>query len=227
MRAVVGYVRVSTARQADEGVSLDAQRFAVKSWATVRGWSLAGEGVYADLGISGKKASNRPGLQAALDVVSREKGVLVFYSLSRLARSTKDALAIADRLEKAGADLASLTEPFDTTTPAGRMFFTMLAAFGQFEREMIGERTKAGMDYKRGRSERLGQVPFGKRLAADGVALVDDAGEGTAVAVMRGWRDSGWSLARIAAELDALGVATKGGSGRWSPSSVRSILQRG
>lgn len=224
MRAAVGYVRVSTERQASEGVSLDAQRERLRAWAVGRGMVLGADAVFADEGLSGKRADNRPGLAAALDRVCRERGVLVFYSLSRLARSTRDALAIAERLRLAGADLASLTEPLDTTTATGKLLFQLLAVLAEFERNLVSERTRAVMGHKRSRGERLGQVPYGRRLAADGVTLEDEPDELRTVGLMKLWRDAGRSLRSIAAELDALGVAAKGG-GLWHPESVRSVLR--
>src|ERR1039457_3298696 len=103
----VAYLRVSTTKQVDEGISLEAQEAKARAWASSRGLELQ---VFADAGISGKKASNRPGLQAAIKAACHEKAPLVFYSLSRLARSTGAALAIAKRLEKAGADFVSLSD---------------------------------------------------------------------------------------------------------------------
>src|ERR1051326_7091589 len=96
----VGYVRVSTEGQASEGISLDSQRGRIASWAEANGYTLAA--VLTDAGISGKRADNRPGLQSALAEVCKGGGALVVYSLSRLARSTKDAIGIAERLERAG-----------------------------------------------------------------------------------------------------------------------------
>ena len=112
----VGYVRVSTEQQAGEGVSLEAQKAKIEMWCKANDCELIE--VFVDAGISGKSMDKRPGLQRAL--VSSGKGMaLVVYSLSRLARSTKDTLAISERLDKQGADLVSLSERIDTTGAAG------------------------------------------------------------------------------------------------------------
>ena len=108
MRRVVGYVRVSTEQQASEGISLEAQKGKIVAWCQLSSYELTG--LYVDAGLSGKRADNRPELQKALDAVTECGGILLVYSLSRLARSTKDTLAISDRLEKSGADLVSLSE---------------------------------------------------------------------------------------------------------------------
>ena len=102
-----------------------------------------------------------------LSQVCRERGALVVYSLSRLARSTKDAILMAERLEKAGADLVSLSEAIDTTSAAGRLFFRLMAAMAEFERDVIAERTRTALAYKRSRGERVSRyAPFGYLLKA-------------------------------------------------------------
>ncbi|MBV8268612.1 MAG: recombinase family protein, partial [Planctomycetaceae bacterium] len=141
-----GYCRVSSAGQAVEGVSLDAQRARIEAWCAARGAILVD--ILVDAGISGYRKENRPGLKAALAAVcaggrGRGKGrVLVVYSLSRMARSSKDSFIISEMIDKAGADLVSLTENVDTTTAAGRMFFGVLAVMNQFERDLASERTR-------------------------------------------------------------------------------------
>lgn len=218
----IGYARVSTEGQAVDGVSLDAQRERIGAWAKANGYELAG--LHVDAGLSGSK-SNRPGLQAALAQVCDEKGVLVVYSLSRLARSTKDTLAIAERLDRAGADLASLSERLDTTTAAGKMLFRMLAVLAEFERDQISERTATAMRHMKAQGKRVGAVPFGFDLAADGETLIPNEAEQEALGVLRAARRSGSSLRHIAADLSARGIRPKHG-GEWKPETVRQILLR-
>ena len=90
-KRAIGYIRVSTAGQATEGVSIDAQTARIRAWCDCNGYSLAD--VFTDAGISGKRADNRPGLRRALDAACKRRAALVVYSLSRLARSTKFGLA--------------------------------------------------------------------------------------------------------------------------------------
>lgn len=222
-KQAIGYVRVSTEEQATEGVSLEAQRDRIAAWCLANGIDLAN--VYVDAGVSGKRADNRPELQAALDHVCRIGGVLVCYSLSRLARSTKDTIAIAERLDKNGADLASLSERLDTTTAAGKMMFRMLAVLAEFERDQLAERTKAAMSHKRSNGERVGKIPFGFDLAADGVKLVQNAAEQEVLKLIQDLRDAGESMRAIAAELNRRQVPTKQGQA-WKHSTVQSILNR-
>jgi site-specific DNA recombinase len=150
----------------------------------------------------------------------------VVYSLSRLARSTKDAIAIAERLDRAGADLVSLSERIDTTTAAGKMVFRMLAVLAEFERDLVSERTTAALAHKASKGERVGELPYGWTLAADGVTLAADATEQAALRDMRALRADGWTYRAIAAELTRRGVLTKKGHTTWTHQSVASILAR-
>jgi site-specific DNA recombinase len=158
--------------------------------------------------------------------VCARRAVLVVYSLSRLARSVRDTLEIAERLDKAGADLVSLTEQLDTTTASGKMLFRLLAVLAEFERDLVSERTRTALRYKQARSERVGQIPYGFRLAADGITLEVDAVELGTLAEVHRLRSAGRSLRAIAAELTRRQVPTKNGGPRWSHTSVASILEQ-
>ncbi len=166
VKKAIGYVRVSTEGQAVDGVSLEAQTAKIEAWCRVNEFDLTG--LFVDAGVSGKRADNRPELQKALISVTGCRGALVVYSLSRLARSTKDTIQISERLDKSGADLVSLSERIDTTSAAGRMVFQMLAVLAEFERNQISERTKAAMAHMRSQGRFTGQVPFGFDLHSDG-----------------------------------------------------------
>jgi site-specific DNA recombinase len=217
-----GYARVSTAMQAEEGVSLEAQQARIAAWCLANGVELGH--THVDAGLSGKRADNRPALQDALDAVCASGGVLVVYSLSRLARSTKDTLAIAERLDKAGANLVSLSEKIDTTSAAGKMVFRMMAVLNEFERDLISERTTGALAHKRSKGERMGQVPFGQTVAEDGKTLVDCPVEQEAMAIVRQLRAEGLSIRKIADELNARGVKTKE-NGRWHIATVQRVLK--
>lgn len=223
MQAAIGYIRVSTVGQAEEGVSLNAQQERIQAWCLANGYDLAD--VHVDAGVSGKRADNRPALQTALEDACDRGAVLVVYSLSRLARSTKDTLAIAERLDKAGADLASLSERIDTTTAAGKMVFRMLAVLAEFERDLVSERTRGAMDHKRARGERVGKVPYGFDLAVDGVNLVANPHEQQALQLIESLRDSGYSLRAIANELNQRGIPSKSGKA-WKHSTIQRIVNR-
>ncbi len=224
MKTATAYIRVSTEGQATDGVSLEAQQARIAAYCLANDVTLGK--VFVDAGVSGKRADNRPQLQAALDDVCENAGILIVYSLSRLARSTKDTIAISERLDKAGADLVSLSEKLDTTSAAGKMVFRMMAVLAEFERDQVSERTTAAMAHKKSKGERVGKIPFGFDLAEDGVTLVENANELRAIELIRSLRSQGYSLRDIATELDSAEIPTKDGKPKWSHTTVKSILNR-
>lgn len=148
------------------------------------------------------------------------------YSLSRLARSTTDAIAISERLAKSGADLASLSERIDTTSASGKMVFRMLAVLAEFERDQVSERTKTALAHLRHQGKRIsGRIPFGHSLAANRVDLVPNPKEQQAIRLMQELRMHGCSLREIAAALTIRGIPTKTRTA-WSPEAIRGILRK-
>lgn len=141
-RRLIGYARVSTD---DQDLSMQIEAL---TKAGVRETNL-----YSDK-RSGKSL-RRPGLDAAL-LDCRPGDVLVVWRLDRLSRSVEDLIGLAKRLEGEGVELRSLHEAIDTTTPMGAFFFHLMAALAQFERSLIGFRTRKGMEAARDRGVRLG-----------------------------------------------------------------------
>ena len=224
MRDVIGYVRVSTEQQASEGISLEAQKARIVSWCELNECRLAG--IYVDAGLSGKRADNRPELQKAIEAVVRCRGILLVYSLSRLARSTKDTLSISDRLEKADADLVSLSEKIDTTSAAGKMVFRMLAVLAEFERDLVSERTVSALQHKRQRGGRMGQIPYGYMVGADGDTLVPAEFEQRVIRDVQEMRLAGCTLRAIAEELVAKRIPNKSGRCSWNTTQIHRLLRR-
>lgn len=138
----VGYVRVSTT---DQDVAL--QRDALEA--------IGVERIYEDHGVSGAKAE-RPGLNEALAYL-REGDTLVVWKLDRLGRSMTHLLQTVTELEGRGVGFRSLTENVDTTTPTGRLVFHIFGALGQFERDLIRERTSAGLKAAAARGRKGGR----------------------------------------------------------------------
>jgi site-specific DNA recombinase len=143
--------------------------------------------------------------------VCRTRGALIVFSLSRLARSTKDAISIAEKLEKAGADLVSLSERIDTTNAAGKMIFRMLAVLAEFERDLISERTKGALAHLAAQGRRVGEVPYGFKLAADGQHLVEDPAEQKVLTTIREFKKRGLTWAKVAERMNKRGFVTKKG----------------
>jgi len=175
----IGYCRVSTEGQARDGVSLEAQQAKIRVWCQASGCELIG--MFVDAGLSGNRSDNRPGLQQGLTQACKHKAAFVVYSLSRLARSTKDALAISERLDKSGADLVA-----ERTK----------SALGHLRNQ--GKRIS-------------GKIPYGYDLSADGGSLIPNPSEQEGVRFMLGQRAAGHGRRKIAAALTAHGFPTKTG----------------
>ena len=221
MRQAIGYVRVSTEGQVNEGVSLEAQESRIRAWAVANDYEI--KAVYTDAGLSGGRADNRPALQRA--ITEANKGTaLVVYSLSRLARSTKDAISISEALAKKDADLVSLTERIDTTTASGKMIFRMMAVLAEFERDQISERTKTALAFKKGQHKRVGTVPFGYDLGQDGETLTKNQLEQKAIGLIMKLKDEKLSLRKIKVQLEQAGVKTKQAK-KWSPKVIWTIIR--
>jgi site-specific DNA recombinase len=216
----IGYIRVSTEQQAGEGVSLEAQRAKIEAWCLANDCELAG--MHVDAGISGKSMEKRQGLQKALAETGKGM-VLVVYSLSRLARSTKDTLAISERLDKAGADLVSISERIDTTGAAGKMMFRILAVLAEFERDVVSERTTMALAHKKARGEKYAPVPFGYQEIEGRLEAIESEAQVVAEIVRR--RNSGETLQAIADRLNEQGTPSKRG-GTWRPCTISYIIQR-
>ncbi len=219
-KQAIGYIRVSTDKQVTEGVSLEAQEAKIRAWADLNDYELIA--IYSDEGISGSSMNKRDGLKAALKEV--KKGMaLVAYSLSRLSRSVEDTLAISRQLDKAGADMVSLSEKIDTTGAAGRMIFNMLAVLAQFERDQIAERTQSALRHKKATGKVYSPTPYG--FEAINGELIKVAAEADVVAEIVEARKSGQTLQQIADGLNAQGIPTKMGKA-WQPATIHLLLKR-
>lgn len=219
MNKAIGHIRVSTQKQADEGVSLDAQRAKIEAWCLTNDYELAG--IHCDEGISGTK-SNRDGLLAAMAEVGKGTA-LVVYSLSRLTRSTKDLLAFTEQLDHQGADLISLTEKIDTTTAAGKMVFRMLGVLNEFERDQVSERTKAALTHKKENNQAYNHTPFGYYRSGD--RLMWDKTEQRLIGYVQSKHRRGMSYSAIARLLNKENIPTKLGK-QWQPMQVSRLINR-
>ena len=221
--SAVGYARVSTERQAAEGISLDAQKEKILVWAQANEYELLE--LFVDAGLSATRADNRPGLQRAVNTACKRKAALVVYSLSRLARSTRDALMLADRLNKAGADLVSLTESIDTTSASGKMVYRMLSVLNEFQRDLIAEHTADALAFKASKGERFSRFPpFGYQFNSQGHIMRDEREQET-IRQVHELRRRGLSIRKISAKLASKGVFNRNGK-PLSAKAVFRILKR-
>jgi len=208
---VVGYIRVSTDEQATSGLGLEAQRAVIVAECQRRGWVLTE--VYEDAGASAKSMVGRPALQEALDAVrSHEAAALVVAKLDRLSRSLLDFAALMEDSRTGGWALVILDLGVDTTTPSGEMVANVMATFAQFERRLIGQRTKDALAVKKAQGVKLGRP-----------RVLDEAVRARIVEE----RGAGKTLAAIAEGLLADGVPTAQGGVQWYPSTVKAVAEAG
>jgi DNA invertase Pin-like site-specific DNA recombinase len=148
------YARVSTKDQTTDNQVEQLQQVAAKA-----GWSVSA--VYADV-ISGSKGrEQRPELDAMLKAVTRrEIDRVMVWSVDRLGRSLQDLVSTMQEIQAAGADLYLHQQSIDTSTPAGKALFQMCGVFAEFEREMIRERVKAGLERTKAKGTKLGRRPI-------------------------------------------------------------------
>jgi site-specific DNA recombinase len=196
---IVGYIRVSTDKQATEGNSLEAQRARLEAYATAMQLEIVAFEV--DAGLSAKSLE-RPGLQRALARLDAfEADAILVVKLDRLTRSVRDLLTLIDTYFRDGQhELLSIGESIDTRSAAGRMILKILTTIGEWERAAIGERTAAVMQHMKSQGEFTGGwPPFGYRVV-DG-RLEPDAIEQALIERARAFRSAGMSLRAVAAEL--------------------------
>lgn len=206
---LAAYGRVSTGEQAESGAGMAAQRAAI----------AAGDGSryriaqwHEDAGLSAKTL-DRPGLTAALAACSsgEVEGIIV-AKLDRLSRSVIHFGTLLERSRKEGWHLIALDLGVDTTTAGGELVANVLMAVAQWERKVIGERTKAALAEKRAQGVRLGRPPSIPQKVRERILAM---------------REEGLSYGAIANRLNADGVKPSGGGAKWWDSTVRAVVASG
>lgn len=223
---VVAYLRVSTDEQAESGLGLEAQLAACRAWCERHGGELSS--VHRDEGISGATAPTaRPGLTDALAALS-DGGVLLVAKRDRLARDAFYSVILERTVGTIGARIVSAAgEGTDDDSPTSVLMRRILDAFAEYERLLIGARTKAALRAKGVRGERMGRPPLGQRVqdGPDGPQWVADADEVAVCRVVAAHRST-MSLRAVASRLTTDGVPPLRG-GSWNHASVDRAARAG
>lgn len=223
----IGYVRVSSEQQAQEGVSLNAQRQKLRDYCRAMDIELID--IIADEGFSASSLK-RPGLQAALAQLRQGKAQsLVVTKLDRLTRCVKDLGELCDRYFSDGksSTLLSVSDSIDTRTAAGKLVLNVLTSVAQWEREAISERTRDALAHLKRNGVKLGGAPYGWRYAAKTDAsgrraLVEVRSEQAAIKRACALHKRGVSLPEICNRLAQEGYKPRGAG--WHKSTVCRIL---
>jgi DNA invertase Pin-like site-specific DNA recombinase len=206
----VAYYRVSTDRQGESGLGLEAQRAAVARF--THGASLLSEFQEIE---SGKRHTNRPQLAAALDTCRRHKATLVIARLDRLARN----VYFISGLMESGVDFVAVDMP-----QANRLTIHILAAVAEHEREAISQRTKAALRAAKQRGTRLGNPRWQDSIEQARTARNPVSLSPAQLSIMQNRRAEGWTLRQIASEMNTLGLKTPRGAA-WYASTVQTCLR--
>lgn len=206
----IAYYRVSTERQGQSGLGLDAQRDAVRRYLTTVAGTLIAEHVEIETG----RRNDRPELQKALVACRRQKARLVIAKLDRLSRNLAFIAAMMD----SGVEFIACDNPHAT-----RLTLHILAAVAEHEREMIAERTRAALQAAKVRGVRLGSNGIENLAPANKAAAMERAAQ--LKPVLAELSATGMSRRQIAAELIARGIPTPRG-GRWHAQTVSRLLSR-
>ncbi len=215
------YLRVSTTEQAEEGYSISAQKERLKAYIVSQGWNLSE--IYEDAGFSGGTL-NRPAFAKLREDMKKSFfNLILVYKLDRISRNMRDLSNLVHEMDESGIFFKSATEPFDTTTPAGKLIFNMLGSVAEFERGMIAERVKMGMlqKAKEGKGMLGFNHPYGYDYAEQ--SLTVNTLEAVVVARIYDKYLTGYSLQEIASLLNDEGIVTKN-SRSWTRQTVLNVL---
>jgi site-specific DNA recombinase len=226
------YLRVSSQEQRDRE-TIEIQRDFLEQYRAL--YELEVADIYKDDGISGTiPLHERPeGKRLLEDAKAGNFETVLLYKLDRLSRSLLVIVDAHDRLQASGVGLRSATEPIDTSNPSGRLIFQMLASFAEYERETIGERTRAGLHRALRNGKHAGRIPYGYKLSPDesGLEVVEE--EARIVREILANIAEGATLYGESKRLNDEGVPSPGWrfkngerkhGASWSPSTVRAIL---
>ena len=218
---IIGYCRVSSDKQADVGMSLEVQESQIRKYAEL--YEIELMDIVVDGGESAKNL-RRPGMERIIDLMDSGlcSGVLV-VKLDRLTRSVKDLCHLLERYFSKDKVLISVQEKIDTNSAMGRMVINVVMSISQWEREATSERTRAVLQHKKAKGERVGNIAFGYKLAPDGVHLKEHLREQEILKSITEMRKSGMTLDEISKDARLRGYQSRKGK-PFSISSIHAML---
>jgi site-specific DNA recombinase len=217
---VIGYVRVSTAKQEISGLSVEAQSLKIRQYCELYDLELVD--LIIDAGASAKTL-DRKGIKSALRMLkSDEAEGLVVTKFDRLTRSIKDLNVLIEEIFTKTV-LISVADQVDTTTPSGRLILNILMSVSQWESEEISARTKSAMQTKKAKGEYTGgKAPLGWKVDTDGNEVPDED-EQELISIVRDYRASRLSYSAIAQMLTESDFTSRTGNTKFSKSAVKRI----
>lgn len=221
MVRAIGYVRVSTEQQVNDGVSIELQVEKIKQYCDLYNHELLD--IIIDAGVSAKNLK-RPGITNVLQLLdSNETDALVVYKLDRLTRSLADwSTLIKDYFnEKSGKTLLAVVDQIDTSTASGRMCLNLMMTVYQWEREVISERTKAALQHKRSKGQPLGSAKFGENITQ--LNITPNLVEQEVLNLILDLRTKGYTLQQIADHLNKNNYLSKRGKS-WYQRTVKNVI---
>lgn len=222
-----GYVRVSTAMQAQEGASLDEQERKIRAWVDMNSMKLMG--LFKDEGVSGTFMFERPGFGDLMKVI--DKGdILVANDLSRVTRNASDAAKLLEDFKAKEITIVFIKDGFDTSTMMGGVMAQMASLMKELEAKQTAERTKDTLAEMQVKGRNISRPPYGwkKASAAKGSGLVEHQDQQVIIRWTRKLRnDNKLSYTEIARILNEKGVPSPGkGKNGWNGESIKKIIDR-
>lgn len=236
MKTVFGYTRVSTLGQAFDGDSLDVQAEKIKAYCKNRNLNVIK--IFVEEGVSGAvPLHDRPQFKLVLNgLETGEASGIVVTKIDRLSRSTRDFINFMSDI-KDNYDFYCLQNDIDTSTPQGKFSMVLFSAVAELEKDLTSVRVKEVIASKKNKGERIGTIPFGKKLSqGSSSVLEDDHDEQVTIGLVKDFRKHFSEVngkkkfityKQICAKLVDLGRKNKEGNVSWFPSQVRRILNDG
>ena len=219
-KSVIAYIRVSTEEQRDEGFSLNAQKRKIKAFCELHDLRIA---KYIQDTGSGKEKDREGHQELLLKIKQKQISGIIVFRLDRLTRSLLNLAELIELFKKDNTQLYSVMENIDASTPIGRFTIKLLGALAELEVDVLGQRTKVGMEEARKKGVHLGRAPLGKKRNNKG-KLVQDHQEQAVIQRILQLRALNLSLRKIAQTLQQEGYQTKRG-GKWHPQTIKKILE--